>query len=219
MLCLFSLPVFSQGWTQNVKKLATDGATLDNFGNSVTIFGDYMAIAAMMDDDAGTDAGAVYLYARNQGGTNNWGFLKKITASNGSNNAHFGSSLALDGDYLLVGAVSSNLAAGSAYLFKKDQGGTDNWGQLKILTASDGVSNDRFGGSVAIYAEYVLIGADGNDDAGNSSGSAYLYQKDLGGTDNWGQLKKLTAFSAAAEDEFGNSVAISDEYAISTLCR
>ena len=70
------------------------------------------------------------------------------------------------------------------------------------ITASDGADNDRFGESVAVGSGRIVVGAYGDDDNGSSSGSAYIF--DLAGT----QLAKITASDAAANDNFGISVAI-----------
>ena len=71
------------------------------------------------------------------------------------------------------------------------------------VTASDGAVSDQFGITVSISGDHAIIGAVGDDDAGNSSGAAYLFARDHGGADNWGELRKLTASDAAASDQFG----------------
>ncbi|MBN1346965.1 MAG: FG-GAP repeat protein, partial [Phycisphaerae bacterium] len=62
--------------------------------------------------------------------------------------------------------------------------------QLAKLTASDGADGDIFGVSVSISGDTVVIGAPRNADAGSYSGSAYVFQRDQGGADNWGQVAK-----------------------------
>jgi spore coat protein U-like protein len=87
--------------------------------------------------------------------------------------------------------------AGSAYIFYKDQGGTDNWGQVKKIVASDRATNDYFGYSVSINGNIVVVGAYQEDEDASganttsNAGSAYIFYKDQGGVDNWGQAKKL----------------------------
>ena len=80
------------------------------------------------------------------------------------------------------------------------------------LTASDAAIGDRFGLSVSVSGDYAIVGASYNDDAGDGSGSAYIYYRDEGG--NWGQQAKLTASDAGARDWFGCSVSISGDYVI-----
>ena len=80
-------------------------------------------------------------------------------------------------------------------------------------TASDGAASDRFGRSVSISGDYAVIGAYYNDDDdGNRSGSAYIFERD--GAGNWSEVQKLTASDGAAFDYFGNSVSISGNYAV-----
>lgn len=66
-------------------------------------------------------------------------------------------------------------ASGSAYVFSRNQGGTDNWGEVNKLIASDGTSDDQFGYSVAISGGTAVAGAFFGDGEANSSGVAYLY--------------------------------------------
>jgi len=77
------------------------------------------------------------------------------------------------------------------------------------LTASDAATFDLFGESVAISGNTAIVGAVGNNDAGNFSGSAYLFNASTGN-----QLFKLTASDADSFDFFGFSVAISGNIAI-----
>ncbi len=81
------------------------------------------------------------------------------------------------------------------------------------LLASDAASFDWFGHSVAVAGDTAVVGARFNDDNGSGSGSAYIFQRDAGGIDNWGQVKKLLA-SDAASDQFGASVAVAGDTAV-----
>ena len=65
------------------------------------------------------------------------------------------------------------------------------------LIASDAEDDDRFGISVAISGDTVVVGAYGDDGWwGNDRGAAYVFERNKGGVDNWGQVKKLTASDA-----------------------
>ena len=103
-------------------------------------------------------------------------------------------------------------ASGSAYVFRWD--GT-TWAQEAKLTAADAAAGDQFGYSVSISGDTALVGAYGDDDAGSSSGSAYVFRWD--GT-TWAPEVKLTAADAAARDLFGNSVSISGDTALMGAC-
>jgi len=208
----------NQGGTDNwgqVKKLtASDGAANDWFGESVAISGDTVVVGAFGNDGAGSTAGAAYVFERNQGGADNWGEVKKLTASDATGSEAFGSDVAISGDTIVVGArADDNLNPfsddGSAYVFERNQGGAGNWGEVKKLTASDAATDDDFGEAVAISGDTIVIGAHRVDDGGADSGAAYVFERNQGGTDNWGQVKKLTASDAAAGDRFGDAIAIS----------
>ncbi|HPW75039.1 MAG TPA: hypothetical protein PLJ32_03600, partial [Kiritimatiellia bacterium] len=157
------------------------------------------------DDDKGDNSGSAYVFTRD--GTN-WIQQAKLTASDGANYSYFGSAVALSDDTALVGAYMAVNAAGSAYVFTRD--GT-NWPQQAKLTAADGAAYDYFGRSVALSGGTALVGADGDDDKGYDSGSAYVFTRD--GT-TWTQRAKLIADDGAKNDCFGWSVALSDDTAL-----
>jgi len=166
-------PVF----TQTKKLLADDGAAYDYFGESVSISDD--TLVAGSDASNGDGAGAAYIFARNQGGANNWGLVKKITASDGEAFDYFGISVSISGDTVVVGAFyddDKGTNSGSAYIFKRDQGGANQWGQVKKITASDGAAGDYFGWSVSISDDTLVVGASDDDDNGIDSGSAYVFK-------------------------------------------
>ncbi len=81
-------------------------------------------------------------------------------------------------------------------------------GPVVKLTASDGAADDRFGLSVSIDGELAIVGARRDDDAGTSSGSAYIFQRNGA---SWTEEAKLTASDAAEADVFGFSVSIDGE--------
>jgi hypothetical protein len=140
-----------------------------------------------------------------------WKQKQKLLASDGAAWDWFGCSVSISGDYAIVGASGNDdrgTDSGSAYIFKWDGTG---WVQQQKLTASDGAAYDDFGVSVSISGDYAIIGADGDDDWGNKSGSAYIFKWD--GT-NWSQQQKLIASDGAAYNYFGCSVSISGDYAV-----
>jgi N-acetylneuraminic acid mutarotase len=201
----------TDAWGYVTKLLAPDGVADDLFGRAIAMYGDYAVVGAYQDDDNGPNSGSAYIYNRNQGGTDAWGYVTKITASDGTNDDIFGRKMAMDGDYLIVGANGDDdkgSAAGAAYIFNRNQGGADAWGQVSKLTASDGAASDNFGAQVSISGDYAVVGASGDD---NITGSAYLYSRDQGGSDAWGQVIKLVADDRVDIDGFGNSVSISGD--------
>jgi hypothetical protein len=214
----------------------------DQFGFSVAVSGDIAVVGAPFHDfdenggDSMKDAGAAYVFYRNEGGANNWGLKKKLVAT--GNNArdtgdNFGNAVAISGNVIVVGAIyqdfnASGLSefsdAGAAYVFYKDEGGTDNWGLVQKLVGKGNngrLAEDNFGVSVAISGDVIVVGAYQHDfdEPGvgfvNFSGAAFVYHKDEGGTDNWGQVKKLIGPNSnngrQAGDFFGTSVAIEND--------
>ena len=196
-------------WSKQAKITASDGAAGDLFGQSVSISGNYVIVGAHCDDDgSGASSGSTYIYKRD--GTT-WRQQAKITASDGAAGNRFGYSVSISGDYVIVGALGadgSGASSGSAYIFKHD--GT-TWSQQAKIAASDGAAGNRFGYSVSISGDYVIVGALGADGSGASSGSAYIFKHD--GT-TWSQQAKIAASDGAAGDLFGQSVSISGDYAI-----
>jgi hypothetical protein len=129
--------------------------------------------------------------------------VKKLTASDAWDMDFFGSSVAVSGDISVVGAYGEDAggsAAGAAYVFYRDAGGADNWGEVKKLTASDAEANDNFGWSAAVSGDTAVVGAYVEDAGGSDAGAAYVFQRDAGGADNWGEVKKLTASDAQASE-------------------
>jgi len=164
-------------WTEQDKITASDGAANDYFGRSVAISGDLAVVGAHGDDDAGKYTGSAYIFKRNETG---WTEQDKITASDGAANDHFGRSVAISGEYVVVGAYGNDdagSASGSAYIFKRDG---DAWTEQAKIAASDGAADDNFGISVAISGDLAVVGANGDDDAGSYSGSAYIYDIPIG---------------------------------------
>jgi hypothetical protein len=128
--------------------------------------------------------------------------LYKLLASDGDASDLFGSSVAIDGNNIVVGSYlddDNGAGSGSAYIFDVTTGN-----QLHKILATDGGAGDAFGFSVAIDGNNIVVGAFGEDEQGSISESAYVFNATTGN-----QLHKLTASDAATEDSFGRSVAIS----------
>ncbi len=201
-------------WGQVANLTATDAATGDQFGWSVSLSGDRALVGAYGDDDDGSYSGSAYLFERDAGGEGNWGQVAKLTASDAAREDYFGWSVSLSGNRALVGANlhdEGGLDSGSACLFERDAGGVGNWGQVAKLTATDATEGDWFGRSVSLSGERALVAAPNDDDGGLDSGSAYLFERNAGGATDWALVAKLTATDAAAGDKFGDSVSLSGE--------
>ncbi|MCA9923812.1 MAG: VWA domain-containing protein [Anaerolineales bacterium] len=195
-------------WQFSAKLIAPDGNDQDRFGEWLAIDGNTIAVGAHRNDEAAMDAGAVYLFYRDTQSPDQWNFIKKIMASDAKPASHFGY-VDLNGDTLIVGAALHNAVgteSGAAYVFERNHGGSDNWGELKQLIPSDAAANDNFGRWVTIDKDRIVVSGHDNNDFGTDSGSVYIFERNVGGTDNWGEVKKLTASDASAYDVFGHDV-------------
>ena len=118
----------------------------------------------------------------------------KLPPSDGARNNKFGTSVSISGNYVVVGVdfeMRNKSEPGSAYVFKRT--GT-RWTQEAKLLPSDGASNDHFGFSVSISGHDAVVGANGDDDNGGGSGSAYVFKST--GT-CWTQEVKLSSSDGA----------------------
>ena len=143
---------------------------------------------------------------------NNWSEQQQLLASDGGYWDRFGSSVSIDGDYAIIGAIwdenNEEVVTGSAYVFIRS--GT-TWTEQAKLLASDGEYDDWFGYSVSISGDYAIVGAHYDDNNGIDAGSAYVFTRS--GT-SWTQQAKLSASDGAADEWFGYSVSIDGEYVI-----
>jgi hypothetical protein len=126
--------------------------------------------------------------------------------------------VAISGDRAVVGASGVDglfSDVGAAFVFDRNFGGADNWGQVAKLSPSNGGQNDNFGASVGISGQWAIVGADRNDKKGNDAGAAYIfYQNQLGIQNSWGQNNLLLDFNGAAGKRFGSAVDIEGDYAV-----
>jgi len=173
------------------------------FGKSVAIADDYIAIGAYREDTQASDAGSAYIFKRNS--DSNISQLATLQADDVAADADFGRSIAIEDDYIVVGAYGDNDDTGSAYVFKRND--DTSFTQIAKLEAEDGSVDDRFGRSVAMDGNYIVVGAYEDDVSYTDEGSAYIFEKES--DDTFSQIKKMQAYDAEEDDFFANSVAIS----------
>jgi hypothetical protein len=160
-------------WSQKAKLIAEDGATGDHFGESVAVSGGTAVIGAAGDSDKGTASGSAYVFVRAADGT--WSQKAKLIDENGGESDYFGKSVAVSGETAVIGTGDSDkgTASGAAYVFGRAADGT--WSQKAKLIAEDGAAWDYFGAKVSVNGGTAVIGAYGDDDKGDYSGSAYVF--------------------------------------------
>lgn len=143
----------------------------DRFGFALDIEGNHLAVGAYWDDNVGgSDAGAVYVFDLQSGEQ----LAELIAQPNEGAGDNLGSSVALNGNFVLAGATQQTYGTeleGFACLFDWTSGE-----EVLRLEASDGALGDAFGVSAAFDGEAALVGADRDDTGGINAGSAYIYQ-------------------------------------------
>ena len=254
-------------WNQTAKLSAPDPDSFAYFGFSVGLDADTAIVGATRDDEAGHDAGAAYIFVRNQFG---WAPQAKLIGNNTEAEDNFGYAVDVDGDFAIV-TSPKNRGSGSAYIYRREgiewkqkrnririrmipidpdgassfgvsvdirgatavigaTGGnvgeavvgaayvfTQNeppfWNQHTKLVAGDREGGDQLGFAVAIGENEVIAGAPKHNAGGLSSGAAYIFEQREDGS--WVESGKLSDGETASEDQFGVSVAISGNFAIS----
>ncbi len=152
-------------WSQQAQLMDPDPQPSANlFGYSVAIDGDTAVIGALT-----FTLDRAYIFTRDEQG--DWS-VQQILDPDLPGSDNFGASADIQCDTLVVGATHDG-PDGSAYVYTRDRAGV--WSQQLKLFQSDGGGNDNFGTAVALDAETILVGARADDDNGNASGSAYLF--------------------------------------------
>lgn len=182
----------------------------DEFGNAVSISGDYAVVASQYENSTGEHAGAVYIFSR----SGSW--LQEARLSAEAAGDTFGASVDVAGNILVVGAPLHDFGGlsdmGSAYIFRRSDNGS--WVQEAKLIGEDSRAGDKFGASIAISEDSseIVVGADWHGGPGLAgSGAAYVFSYD--GT-SWRQTAKLVARDGEEFDRFGGAVDISGATAI-----
>lgn len=193
-------------WLQDAPLSGGGGGVRAAFGRAVALAGETALIGAPGDRDAGSGAGAAYVFVQRRAG---WSQQAKLLAADPSLDAQFGSALALTENRALIGAYRDGehgRLAGAAYLFERDEQG---WQQAQKLTASDARAGQYFGYSVALADDWALIGAWGDGDQGSNAGAIYAFERTDAG---WVQRQKLTPAPAGAR--LGAAVALLGDIAL-----
>jgi len=238
-------------WTQQAYLKASNAEAGDEFGQPVAISGDLIAVGAWLEDGSAAgingnaadnstiDSGAAYLFRRNG---DQWVQEAYVKASNPDSEDWFGQSIAVDDERVVVGAPyedssatgidgneSSNAASrsGAAYVFLNNLG----WSQVGYVKASNTGVGDKFGGSVGLGGNRLIIAADCEDSAStgimfgdqtdnSAPESGAVYGFDLGGIASAATIYcspanvNSTGFSAAIDLE-GGPVALFNDLTLS----
>ena len=203
------------GWRRIARLIVPDADPEDGFGTSVEVSGNTI-VAGALNSDVGNNAdqGAAYVFERSADDPDVWSLPTKLTAVDGAANDSFGTSVAVEGERVSVGApqADSELYAsqGAAYVFARTVEGPSDWRQIKKVTGSSAHTGDRFGVSVSMSDEILVVGASGIA----NPGAAYVFARNAGGLDQWGELMQLTAPESGPRDAFGSALDLKGNYLI-----
>ncbi len=171
----------------------------DRFGQSVSISENYVLVGAHRDDTGAQDAGSAYLF------DTSGNLLQTFNNPTPELEDRFGIRVSISENYVLVGAHHDNTgvqSAGSAYLF------TTSGNLLQTINNPTPERYDRFGHSVSISENYIVVGAPWDDTGAEDAGSAYLF--DTSGN----LLQTFNNPTPELKEEFGESVSISGNYIV-----
>jgi hypothetical protein len=184
---------------QQTKLTANDGSADDYFGTAVAVSRDTAIIGAPGDEVVAPVQGSVYIFVRSGG---LWTQQARLNALDGAAGDNFGTSVAISGETVVIGAPFNGSNKGAAYVFVRSGA---VWSQQQKLTAADGLALDYFGYTVSVSGETLAAGAHGDD---ANKGAAYVFARN-GAV--WSQQAKLTAADGLAQDFFGVSISLSGD--------
>ncbi|MGQ0553578.1 MAG: FG-GAP repeat protein [Planctomycetota bacterium] len=206
-------------WSQQAYLKASNADVADQFGYSVSVFGDTIAVGAVGEsssatgiggnqtDNSASAAGAAYVFVRNGLNWSQQAYLKSSEAAFGD---RFGESVSISGETLAVGAPEEG--GGAAYVFVRSGG---DWAQQSRLDVT--ASGGAFGASVAVSGSALVVGArfdnsssigingDWNQNA-TKSGAAYAYGRN---GSVWSMQAFVKTWHTDPYDDFGCAVAAS----------
>jgi hypothetical protein len=181
------------------------------FGGAVAISEDENTVLIGAPGNTNDIMGAAYVFNKREG--SNW-ISNKLVASNARKGNKFGISVAISGNIAVVGSMNDAVndtgeTVGATYVFGRDD--SNGWTKQVRLTAQETSGNDKFGISVAISNNTLLVGASEANEVGKNTGITYIYTR-RGIV--WQPSLKLIASDVHPNDRFGNAVAISEDTAV-----
>ena len=210
-------------WRLEKKLSAADAKTGDYFGSSLAAVGDTAVVGAMRKDGVAADEGAAYVLSRKADG---WSQDKKLTAPSPAVGDLFGSSVAVYGGVVMVGAYGHDFPGtptrglkvdqGAAYVYRHLDGG---WSDALLVAAEDGAAGDQFGRSVAISGQRAIVGAPLDDSTrGLDQGCAYVLMGldatpptiGVAGADALWHNKPVTLTITASDEQYGSGLAYTE---------
>lgn len=218
MLTCLPYSLRAQLWSMTDKLGSSDAQNTDQLGFSIAISDSFMIAGASWEDhdEDGNGrlnaSGSAYIYKIQPDGS--WAEIQKLVSPFRRSLAYYGSAVAIEGDIAMVGAIGesggTNTSSGIVYVYRRESG--DTWVLEDQLQAADPRSGDKFGESISIHQNYVMVGATGHDigangmDSVKDAGAAYLFKRQA--NQEWTEITKFIGTQRANGDIFGVSVDI-----------
>jgi len=202
----------------------TNGGAEFAFGTKVEVSGDTLVATAPNEGFNATTArrGAVYVYQRNVGGSNQWGFVQKIFSPDSVTEGRFSVDLALEGDTLILSqtnARASGVISGRVYIYQRNPRDSNNWQFVRSIVrrarnnsgnfSQQAAEGDGFGQALALDGDLLAVGA---PQRATGAGRVVLYSRNEGGTNNWGAIQEFIPQVADDFGRFGDSLELENGF-------
>lgn len=184
-------------WMQWGGLAPSDGMRTDGFGSSLVLVG-HMAYISSPNHDS---TGAIYIFHRADSG---WIEVGKLMAGEGSIGDGFGSSLAISGSHMLVGAPRSSEEKGGVYHF---HWADNEWTEQGMLVRGSAESDTLFGTSVAISGNRAYVGMPRHNDR-TGAVAVFEYSED---ESEWTEVNPLVPFDGQGSVSFGRALATTED--------
>lgn len=188
-------------WEEVSILTAADPSENGGFGKAIAISDSFVVVGAMYEENQTIDgstaykSGSVYVY----GDEKQW----VLTEADPIKYNNFGTSVAMAGSYLAVGAIGTSTSTGKVYVYHFEG---EEWVEKAVLEPSESEDGGDFGFTLAMSEDYIVVGTNISPE-----GVAYVYKRS---GDNWNETKRLQASEPESYDRFGRTVAISGEIAL-----
>jgi hypothetical protein len=194
-------------WGELIRLVSPQPEHCDRFGRQVSLDRDTLVVGADGQgfDTAGWYYGAAFIFERNLGAPNAWGLAAIIDSPDQHMFGWFGGAVGVEGDTVVIGASAMdyvnpgnpNCDSGAVFVFDRNQGGSGQWGQVAMLTASDASCGAGFGYMLDISENTLVV---------TGGGGYYVFYRTDPGAQDWFEHTKLPHL-----DFYGGEIAVNDD--------
>jgi len=179
------------------KIISPEGSSFDSFGINITLFADTAMVTGLVYDSNSNFTRYVYIFNKNA--TGEWQQVQKLVAEDGWS---FSGAISLYGDTAMIAATQAT--DNVVYVYNLDI--NNNWVLFETLVTADN-GHEKLGSAISLQEDLALIGAYGVNGDGDSTGAAYIFERDQ--DNHWIEIQKITADTVQVNDHFSSSVSLS----------